>query len=151
MDRDKLNRAIYSHKENSTRLPSPIDLDLASLGFKCRTKFHFILHPYGVDIDRGKNTTLEVKVHLPSHLVGHDLDNTRIVLHTSVHDQDAQETINDMTIDGVLNQHKMLIFGFLPHLALKESHSRQITMRGQITAMLTREAVRAPTNARCPV
>ena len=50
VDRDKLNRAIYNHKESEHRkMPRPIDLDLAPLLVKCRAKFYFTLHPYGLD------------------------------------------------------------------------------------------------------
>lgn len=139
--RAKLNKSVYSHKCDATQLRPPIEIDLLPLGFRCHAKFHFILHPYGLDMDRGKNTTLEVALQLPHHTCSHNIDHTKIHLNVSAYDTDAQETINTMMIEGVLNQQKMLVFGFLPHLALKESHSRWIIVKGSVTATLTRETL----------
>ncbi|KAL5474707.1 hypothetical protein EMCRGX_G026691 [Ephydatia muelleri] len=137
VERNKINKSIYNHQAKDViRLSHSVTLDLSNLGLHCHAKFHFVLHPYGVDIDKGKNTTLEVMTHLPNHLSGHAMDSTRILLHASAYDPQAQETINSVTVEGSLNQLKMHVFGFLPHLALKESHSQGIVVRGQITAML---------------
>lgn len=146
VNRSKLNKSIYNHQTNAfVRLPNFIAINLTSLGLPHEAKFHFILHPYGLDIDSGKNATLEVTIHLPSNILGHALDCTRVHLHASAYDNHARETINAVTVEGNLNQHKMHVFGFLPHLALKESRSQRIVVRGHITAMLT---IDAPGNSR---
>ena len=60
--REKLNKAIYEHKENKTvECTEKLELDVGH-GGNLNPKLTLILHPNGLEGDKGRHVTLEVHI-----------------------------------------------------------------------------------------
>lgn len=130
MKRDRLNKIIFRHQENRTvDCKTKIEVDVGN-GSIFNPKLSLILHPYGIEEDRGRYATLEVGIGVQKKAPKLKAStNVKISLIIS---KIQSEEINFVRIES-LDLRVFYIKHFLSHQVLRESKSEtvEITIRAE--------------------
>ena len=119
--RDHLNKPIFRHQESSTiEWKKKVEVDVGN-GNIYNPKLVFILHPYGLERDRQKCVTLEVRIDVPKKAP--KLKEATFVKLTLTVSETEGEILKDHNLKKNLNLRVFYQDRFVSHLALRESHS----------------------------
>ena len=132
-----LNEPIYKHKKKKCFTSSDkLELDVGC--GKANPKLVFKLYPYGLEQDRGKNTTLEVEIEVPKKSMRLP-DSATLKLTVTALDCKEARVLKTYKVEKSMHLRTFLILDFVSHDDLKKSHSDLIEIQA------TAEATGVPT------
>ena len=129
--RNKLNKAIYEHKENKTiECTKKLELDVGH-GSSLNPKLSVILHPYGLEGDKRRYVTLEVHIDV-SKKAPKLSSAAKVRFSVSATDNDEKQQLKDVTVDKDVLLREFYIHEFISHEALRESRSETIAIKAYV-------------------
>ena len=119
--RDHLNKPIFRHQDSCTiEWKKKVEVDVGS-GNIYNPKLIFILHPYGLEEDRQKYVTLEVRIDVPKKAP--KLKEATCVKLTLTVSETGGRTLKEHELTKNLNLRVFYQHKFVSHRILRESHS----------------------------
>ena len=145
LKRNKLNEAIYRHKENKRiTCPTKLELDTGCGGANPRLVFHLV--PYGLETDSGKNATLEIEIEVPKKCPRmHSA--TKVKVSVSVREVKEEKFLaRHDDVEKSMNMRQFLIPQFVTHGKLKDSRCDQIEIHALAEVVMHSELRSSPAN-----
>ena len=145
LKRNKLNEAIYKHKQNKRiTCPNKLELDAGCGGANPRLVFHLV--PCGLENDSGKNATLEIEIEVPKRCTRFHSE-TKVKISISVRELKEDKLLaKHGGVEKSMSLRQFLIPRFVTHGDLKDSHCDQIEIRASAELIMYSKLTRSPTN-----
>ena len=145
LKRNKLNKAIYKHKENKRiTCPTKLELDAGCGGANPRLVFHLV--PYGLETDSGKNATLEIEIEVPKKC-SRMHSATKVKVSVSVRELKEEKFLaRHGGVEKSMNLRQFLIPQFVTHGNLKDSHCDQIEIHASAELIMYSKLTHSPQN-----
>ena len=128
--RNKLNKAIYEHKENKTiECTKKLELDVGH--GSGNPKLSVILHPYGLEGDKRRHVTLEVHIDV-SKKAPKLSSGAMIRFSVSASDTGENRQLIEVSVEKDVLLREFYVYEFISHEALKESRSETIEIKAYV-------------------
>lgn len=132
--RNELNKAIYKHKEKKmVECPKKLELDVGH-GSSHNPKISLALHPYGLERDKQRYVTLEVRIDV-SKKAPKLSSSAKVRFSVSAADGDENKQLNECVVEKDILLREFYVHEFISHEALRESRSKVIEIKALIEYM----------------
>ena len=125
---DNLNDHIYKRKLKCKPITCPNKLELDFGCGKANPKLSLRLHPYGLESDTGRNTSLEVEIIVPNKCKRLPVSAT-VRLYVSVWSTEKGEALNSCKTEKFMSLRVFHIPAFITHEDLKHSTSKWVEVQ----------------------
>ena len=129
--RNKLNKAIYEHKENKTiECTKKLELDVGHRS-SLNPKLSLILHPYGLESDKRRYVSLEVRIDM-SKKAPKLSSGAKVRFSVSATDVGENKQLFECTVEKDVLLREFYINKFISHEALRDSRSETIEIKAYV-------------------
>ena len=133
--RDHLNKPIFRHQGSCTiEWKRKVEVDVGN-GSIYNPKLIFILHPYGLEEDRQKYVTLEIRIDVPKKAP--KLKEATCVKLTLTVSETGGKTLKEHELTKNLNLRVFYQHKFVSHKAIRESHGDFIDITTQAECVVS--------------